>query len=235
MAGLSSRFFQAGYSIPKYQLRLGDQTVFYHSVRSFANYFDKEKFVFVVRDIYDTSNFVKTEVKKLEIKDFDIVVLGHETRGQAETAYLGLEQYKEDFPVYIFNIDTIRHNYIKPHFIDKCDGYLEVFRAEGEHWSFVLPNGKENVLKTTEKERISDLCSDGLYYFKSKNLFKKIFLEAVEMSNIVRGEYYIAPLYNTLIAQGASIKYQIIEFSQIDFCGTPQEYKSLSLKFGGLN
>ncbi|MDR0579038.1 MAG: glycosyltransferase family 2 protein [Campylobacteraceae bacterium] len=231
MSGLSSRFFKAGYHIPKYQLPLGKYSVFYHAIYSFKYYFDKEKFIFICRDIYNTVEFVQKEATKLKIRNFDIIVLDDETRGQAETAYLGLKRYKEDFPVYIFNIDTIRHNYIKPDFIDECDGYLEVFRGLGEHWSFVLPDIQGNVLKTTEKERISDLCSDGLYYFKSKNRFQDIFFESLRNNNTVFGEYYIAPLYNILIAHGASIKYDIADIKHIDFCGTPNEYELLCLKF----
>lgn len=39
MAGLSSRFFKAGYNKPKYQLMLGKETVFSWAVKSFEKYF----------------------------------------------------------------------------------------------------------------------------------------------------------------------------------------------------
>ena len=227
MAGLSSRFFKAGYTLPKYQLELAGISVFMHSILSFKNYFNSEHFVFVVRDIYDTPKFVETEVKKLGITDFSIITLDAETRGQAETAYLATKTFTDDLPIYIFNIDTFRYNYEKPSFIDECDGYLEVFKAEGEHWSFVLPDGPENVIRTTEKDRISDLCSDGLYYFKKKSIFETLFLDAVNNEKTVRGEYYVAPLYNEMIASGAKVKYDVITLDQIDFCGTPEEYQIL--------
>jgi hypothetical protein len=230
MAGLSSRFFKAGYTVPKYQLTLGSNTVFYHAIYSFKNYFDKEKFVFIVRDVYDTVEFVQKEIVKLKIKDFDIVVLEHETRGQAETAYLGLKHYQDDFPVTIFNIDTIRHNYIKPDFLNDCDGYLEVFKGDGEHWSFVLAGEDNNVVKTAEKERISDLCSDGLYYFKSKDLFQNLFLSTLSSNKLTNEEYYVAPMYNLLIEKGFNIKYDLISVDEVDFCGTPEEYEALSKK-----
>ena len=35
MAGSSSRFFEAGFLLPKYQLLIGNETVFEWSVRSF--------------------------------------------------------------------------------------------------------------------------------------------------------------------------------------------------------
>ncbi|MNI62637.1 hypothetical protein D3C73_1179670 [compost metagenome] len=84
-----------------------------------------------------------------------------------------------------------------------------------------------NVLRTTEKERVSNFCSDGLYYFKSKNMFEKIFLDAVENDETVKGEFYVAPLYNKLIRSGGVVKYEKIDTSKIDFCGTPEEYEYL--------
>lgn len=227
MAGLSSRFFKVGYTLPKYQLDLDGVSVFSHSILSFKNYFDSDTFVFVVRDVYGTPSFVEEEARKLGIVDFRVVVLKGETRGQAETAYLALEEFSGDFPIFIFNIDTFRFDYKKPDFIGCCDGYLEVFQAEGEHWSFVQPNGSEDVVKTTEKDRISDLCSDGLYYFKQKTVFESLFVDAVSRDETVKGEYYVAPLYNRLIARGGKVKYEVIELDQIGFCGTPEEYESL--------
>ncbi|EKD6920812.1 capsular biosynthesis protein, partial [Campylobacter coli] len=40
MAGLSSRFSNAGYKIPKYMLEIQNQTVFYNAVLSFKCYFE---------------------------------------------------------------------------------------------------------------------------------------------------------------------------------------------------
>lgn len=227
MAGLSSRFFKAGYGIPKYQLPLHGQTVFYHAINSFHYYFSTDDFLFVIRDVFSTSEFIKTECEKLGLERYQIITLDAETRGQAETAYIALNQIENDHEIYIFNIDSMRHNYIKPAFVENCSGYLEVFEDEGEHWSFILPDENGNVIKTTEKVKISNLCSDGLYYFKNKSQFEKTFLHAIENNQTAKGEYYVAPLYNTLIEQGEIIKYELIKNDLIDFCGTPDEYTAL--------
>ena len=39
MAGLSSRFTKAGYTLPKYMLYVVDKSLFYLAVRSFEHYF----------------------------------------------------------------------------------------------------------------------------------------------------------------------------------------------------
>jgi len=232
MAGLSSRFFSAGYAVPKYQLKIGQATVFELSVRSFERYFSTDKFVFVVRAIFDTPKFVRAECERIGIRQYEIVTLSEETRGQAETAFLALEQIQGDEPLYIFNIDTFRHGFEKPEFAEACDGYLEVFHGDGENWSFVAPGKDGTVVKTTEKNRISDLCSDGLYYFRSYDLFKKIFSKARANDERTRGEFYVAPLYNNLIADGGDVRYMVVDIKDIDFCGTPDEYSALLSKTG---
>ena len=49
MAGLSSRFFKAGFDVPKYQLKVDDDYVFDLALKSFERYFDTELFVIVLR------------------------------------------------------------------------------------------------------------------------------------------------------------------------------------------
>jgi dTDP-glucose pyrophosphorylase len=230
MAGLSSRFTRAGYTLPKYALDLHGRTVFEWAIRSFEHYFDSEHFLFVVRPGLFANAFVTDAARALGILRYDIVALEHDTRGQAETAYLALQRYSNDFPVTIFNIDTIRYDYRKPDFLNACDGYLEVFKGDGEHWSFVEPDADSLVRRTTEKDRISDLCSDGLYYFKSQLQFRKICEQALASNIQVKGEFYIAPLYNQLIHAGGVVKYDVIGMDQIDFCGTPDEYEALLKK-----
>ena len=228
MCGLSSRFFKAGYDKPKYMLDLNGETVFSWSVKSFERYFLTDKFVFIYRDIYGTKSFLEQEIKKLGIRDFAFICLDHETEGQAETVYLGLEQIVEDDALYIFNIDSKIVDFRQPEWVKDCDAYLEVFQGEGDHWSFALPDTDgRTVLKTTEKERISDLCSDGLYYFKSKSLFIDLFQEVKEKGEKTKSEYYIAPLYNYLIQQGKKVYYDLIDKNNILFCGTPDEYLAL--------
>ena len=129
--------------------------------------------------------------------------------------------------MFIFNIDTLRYDFEIPTIAAQCGGYLEVFRGEGEHWSFAEVNAQGQVLRTTEKQRISDLCSDGLYYFASKNEFCTQVRQALTQSDLILGECYVAPLYNQLIAEGHDIRYTMVSAEQIDFCGVPEEYEYL--------
>ena len=229
MAGLSSRFFREGYTLPKYMLEAHGKTLFDHSVDSFNEYFHSEHFVFIVRDVHNTKQFVEARANILGIKNFDIVVLDRETRGQAETVALGIRDFENsEASLTIFNIDTFRPHFTFPDLAELGDGYLEVFRGSGENWSFVRPIEK-NTTKidlTTEKKPISDLCCTGLYHFKSIREYMDAFDHYLSLpeGQWEKEELYVAPLYNYLISIGKNIHYNLISREEVIFCGTPSEY-----------
>ncbi|MCA6063119.1 glycosyltransferase family 2 protein [Thalassolituus marinus] len=231
MAGMSSRFFNAGYKLPKYMLNAHGKSLFSHCVSSFSQYFKTESFLFIIRDIFNTENFVNQECTALGILNYRIVTLQGETKGQAETVYLGLTM--ADIPssesITIFNIDTIRPGFSHPSFLENIDGYLEVFKGSGDNWSFAKehPEIPGNVIETAEKNPISDLCSDGLYFFRSTEIFKKYFDKMVDdgENGLTKGELYIAPIYNYLIRDNLNIRFNLIKSDEIIFSGTPTEYE----------
>lgn len=239
MAGLSSRFFKAGYTVPKYMLDMNGQTVFTHALRSFENQFGKERFVIICRGDYDTPAFVRAECDRagLPADHLDLVVLDHETSGQAETVEKGLIGAQADLAqsLTIFNIDTFRPGFAYPDAFDMAhiDGYLEVFEGEGDHWSFAKPDPDTEVpykvAQVAEKVRISNLCSTGLYYFRTVGMFRKLYADIADtdVTTLQGGERYVAPLYNAAIMDGMDIRYALIPAKDVLFCGTPDEYRAL--------
>lgn len=232
MAGLSSRFARAGYTLPKYMLDLKGQSVFSHVLKGFERYFEAWDFLFIYRNLKDTTSFIQKECERLNLKRFKAVELERETLGQAHTVFLGLQKarIKDSEPLLIFNIDTFRPHFSLPQGLnlDAIDGYLEVFRGTGEQWSFVktLPDS-DKVVQTAEKERISDLASTGLYYFKQTSDFKGVFEHFFQSGTTFKNEFYIAPMYNALIAQNKDIRAFEVPLKDIVFCGTPSEYETL--------
>lgn len=231
MAGLSSRFFKAGYTKPKYMLGAHGVSLFDHAVKSFEAYFKSKKFLFIVRDVYDTPDFVKERAEDLGITEFDIVILDQDTRGQAETVFIGLQlsKYGKKESLTIFNIDTFRPEFIFPNPNKVGDGYLEVFKGTGDNWSFVKPENynSNKVIETTEKKPISDLCCSGLYYFSTREIFELAYQDYIKKpeKDWDSGELYIAPIYNYLINNGYQITYNLINRNEVIFCGVPEEYE----------
>ena len=230
MAGRSQRFFDAGYRQPKFMLDLAGRSVFAHAVDSFREAFEQEPFLFILQEEAAAVDFVRAECAALGVRDYALVRLTQPTAGQAETVALGLDGLSTpaSTPLTIFNIDTFRPGFIFPGPpLEAMAGWLEVFRGEGDNWSYVRPApGPEPLaLETAEKRPISDLCCTGLYHFARADDFRRA-LEA-ERAAPQAAELYVAPLYNHLIQAGAQIGYREIPQDQVIFCGTPSEYEGL--------
>lgn len=233
MAGLSRRFSEAGYALPKYMLEAHGQSLFAHAVGGFSALFATHPFLFIMRDIAGTPDFVRAECERLGVRDARCVVLEAPTQGQAETVELGLRaaDVARDMPVTVFNIDTFRPRFRFPTGFDLAavDGYLEVFRGEGANWSYVRPvPGTDRVAETAEKRPISDLCCTGLYHFGGAGLFLDAFARfaAGEAAAMGLKELYVAPMYNLLLREGRDIRFALIGREEVEFCGVPEEYEA---------
>ena len=242
MAGMSRRFTEAGYERPKYMLPFRGKSLFRHVMEGFKGYFGREDILVIYRDIADTRRFLEEEIAAIGLPpgSVQLIELDGPTRGQAETVALGLRKagVGAQTPLTIFNIDTIRPGFSYPAAFDlaQIDGCLEVFPGEGEHWSFVRPDPDEaeaqRVIEVTEKRRISNLCSTGLYYFRCAGTFLDLFaeIEALDPSTLEGGEFYVAPMYRKLIERGGDVRYDKINPRDVLFSGTPAEYEALLRK-----
>jgi NDP-sugar pyrophosphorylase family protein len=234
LAGLSKRFFDEGFKVPKYMLLAQKKTVFYWAVKSFERYFKDQHFLFICRDIYETKLFIERSAFEMGILNFEVVELKSATLGQAHTVQLGLSAigvFGEE-PLLIFNIDTFRSRYKFPDFVSNplLSGYLECFTGSGSNWSNVVTefDGSSRVIRTSEKLNESNLCCTGLYFFSTVRKFISCYQSHYSTDNSdVNSEHYIAPVYNTLIARGEDIMVDIIPKSSVIFCGTPSEYYEL--------
>ena len=120
-------------------------------------------------------------------------------------------RYREyEGPVWIYNGDTIRRKELPFSLLEQneSEGFIEVFKEEGSHWSFVDSLGK--ISKITEKERISDYCCTGLYGFK--NLSRII--EYVASGSVARlkNELYVSGVYQNIIDD--NFKAQVLDTLQ---------------------
>ena len=83
-------------------------------------------------------------------------------------------------------------------------------------------NGR--AVEVREKQRISDNCTVGLYYFKSAMLYEKLYDEYyIDNVNIEKNEKFIAPLYNYMIKKGMEVRVSVIPFEKVHVLGTPEE------------
>ena len=75
MLGKSSRFFNEGYLIPKYQLKISGKSALCYSILSFKRYFNSDLFIFLVRSDYGAYEFVQNEVVKCGVQNYKIKII----------------------------------------------------------------------------------------------------------------------------------------------------------------
>lgn len=225
MAGLGSRFRKAGYTVPKYMIEVHGKTLFDWSMESLEGFNDgEEKYIFIVRKEDNSSEFIKERMSKKGIENIQIIELDALTDGQATSAMCASKYWDEMDSLLIYNIDT----YVEAGKMNssqiKGDGFIPCFKAEGDHWSFVKLDENENAVEVREKTRISDNCTIGAYYFKSCELYEKLYNEYYgDGKNLEKGEKYVAPLYNHLIKQGGQVNICLINSEDVHVLGTPEE------------
>jgi len=225
MAGLGSRFRKVGYNVPKYMIEAKGKTLFDWSMDSLLDYNKYvDKYVFVVRKEDNATEFIKEHCNAYNIPKVEIVEIDYMTDGQATTCMLAVSRCEAKAPIMVYNIDT----YVEPYEMKVSDisgeGYIPCFHAPGEHWSFVRLDESGKAVEVREKERISDNCTLGAYYFSSAELFEKLYNEYYECKNSTQGkEKYIAPLYNYMIQKGMEVKISIVDEKKVHVLGTPEE------------
>lgn len=225
MAGLGSRFREAGYSVPKYMIEACGKTLFEWSMDSLSGYLDMvSQCIFIVRKEDQAATFIEAMCDKSGITRRKIIEIDYLTDGQATTAMLASDMWNPEHGLLIYNIDT----YVEPgqmKYSDlKGDGFIPCFYGKGNHWSFVklAENGK--AVEVREKERISDYCTLGAYYFSSCALYETLYKEYYSQNeNLEKGEKYVAPLYNYLISKGKSVYISVVEDKAVHVLGTPEE------------
>ena len=223
MGGLGSRFRKAGYTVPKYQIEARGQTLFSWSMLSLQAFW-QERFIFLVRAEEQAEAFIRRECQKLGIADVHIVELNRLTQGQAETAMLAEPVWQVKEPMLVYNIDTyVDAGEMRPEKL-QGDGCIPCFTAEGTHWSFVRLDELGKVTEVREKERISNHCSLGAYYFSSCTLYAKLYDSFYTKGGALEhGEQYIAPMYNLLLTRGGDVYMQDIAPEHVHVLGTPVE------------
>ena len=112
-----------------------------------------------------------------------------------------------DIPLLTFNSDQMIDYNPKETFerFEKYDGGIPCFYGEGTDWSYAKTDDSEFVIEVAEKKQISNDATAGYYYWKRGSDFVKYAEQMIEKDIRVNNEFYIAPVYNELIADGKTL------------------------------
>jgi dTDP-glucose pyrophosphorylase len=220
MVGLGKRFSECGYQIPKQMIDVNGTTMLELSLNCIElDEFDK---IFIVRREHVT-NF---EIDKFIIdkfgEDVKIIISETDTDGTVSTCLLAEDFLMNNNHLLITTLDVFFEPKLSFNNIsDIVDGTIIVFESNNPSYSYSKIDENGLVIKTAEKEVISNLSSVGLYYFKNSSDFVKYSKKMISENIRTNNEFYVCPLYNLLINDGKKINTMMV--NRCESLGTPEE------------
>ncbi|MEI7674224.1 MAG: glycosyltransferase family 2 protein [bacterium] len=231
MAGLGSRFSNAGYSSPKPLIQVDGRPMFIKALSSIDNIDIAKKFYFVIRKQHVEELNLDKLIKEA-LPDANIIVIPQMTRGATETALAASASLQPDDGLLIMDCDIWFESLEYAKLIsgalrgeNSLNGGLLTFAAKDPRYSYAKLDKDGIVLETAEKKVISNHAITGAYFFTNASEFidsaNKLLMQPI---NDKMPEYYLSLLYNILIHDGKRI--QAAEVNDFASFGTPEELRA---------
>lgn len=227
MGGLGQRFRDEGYTTPKPLIEVEGTPMFLRAIESFDGLDVQKQTAFVVRQDAQDEYDLATSIQNI-LPDAKIVILGHNTRGAAETALLAKEYIDPNNPLIIMDCDfeftSVEYfAYVRDILKDASyDGVLLSFVSDNPRYSYAKVDEQGFVTETAEKVVISNNALWGAYCFARGSLFIE-YAEKIMQQGLSdeRKEFYISYVYSEMIADGHKIKLAMVD--EFHSFGTPTE------------
>ena len=107
---------------------------------------------------------------------------------------------------------------------NSIEGVLLSFTSDDPRYSYALTSG-DFVIRTAEKEVISNHALIGSYFFSKSSSFLQAAHSLLDDTNHNKPEFYVSLLYNYLIQQNKKIRLSVCE--QYSSYGTPEELNKM--------
>ena len=224
MAGLGSRFADAGYSFPKPLIEVDGKPMIQSVVESLGI---KAKYTYIVqKDHYEKYNL--GYLLNLITPDCNIVQVDGITEGAASTCLLAKQHIDNDSPLIMANSDQIvdwnSRQFIYDLMIKNADGGIATFTSTHPKWSYAKTNKDGLVLEVAEKKPISNVATVGIYYWKKGSEFVKYSEQMIKKNIRVNNEFYTCPVFNEAIEDGKMI--YSLPVKKMWGVGTPEDLEN---------
>ena len=224
MAGAGSRFEKAGYSFPKPLIDIGNKPMIQVVVE---NLNIEAKHIFVVQKEH-ALKYNLHAVLNLLAPGCDIIEINGVTEGAACTTLLAEELINNDNPLLIANsdqfIDWDSNEFLYAMAADGVDGGILTFESTHPKWSYAKLGTDGFVCEVAEKKPISNHATVGVYYWRQGKDYVRYANQMIAEDKRVNNEFYVCPVYNEAIADGARIR--IWDVKQMWGLGTPEDLEA---------
>ena len=224
MLGRASKFIQSGIIDPKPLIKIRNRYMFEWAL-SAIDFLNLERdTIFIIHKDHVDKWGLDEQIKKICGKKTAIKIVNFTPQGALHTVLLVRQYIDTDDELIIYNSDQFFKSDLKKRLTQnkkKIDGFIPIFHATHSRWSYVETDENDFVVKTAEKEVISNKATVGLYYFRQGKDFVKAADSTIERQIMVGGEYYVCPVYNEFIAMRKKVKAFLVE--EMWSLGTPED------------
>lgn len=208
MAGRGSRFASAGFTTPKPLIPLGGRAMIEWVIENIRPA-RPHRFIFLcLAEHLDRYPEVPAELRRL-CPGCEIVPVRTVTEGAACTVLLAREFIDSAEPLMIANSDQIVDlpidEYLAAADAPDVAGLIMTFWSDHPKWSYCRMRADETVSEVVEKQVVSNEATVGIYNFRAGADFVRAADAMIAADLRVNNEFYVAPCYNQLIAEGAKI------------------------------
>ena len=207
MAGHGSRFRDAGYDRPKPMIEVHGVPMIEVVVKNIKPV-RAHRFIFLCLEAHLKQFGLDEHLRKIA-PGCEIVPVRGVTEGAACTVLLAQEFFNTSEPLMIANSDQFVevdiNAYLNAADIAEADGLIMTMKANDAKWSFVGFDPQGRIDRVVEKEVISDEATVGIYNYAHGSDFVDGANAMIGKNIRVNNEFYVAPVYNELIAAGKKI------------------------------
>src|SRR3954470_20083450 len=208
MAGRGSRFAQAGFSVPKPLIPVGGRPMIQWVIENIRPA-RPHRFIFLALAEHLTQfSEVPAELRRL-CPGCEIVPVRAVTEGAACTVLLAKEFINSGDPLMIANSDQIVDlpidDYLAHGDAPGVSGLIMTFWSDHPKWSYCRMRADGTVSEVVEKQVVSNEATVGIYNFRHGADFVRAAESMIAADLRVNNEFYVAPCYNQLIAEGARV------------------------------
>jgi NDP-sugar pyrophosphorylase family protein len=213
MSGMSSRFADAGYTLPKYLIEVDGKKVIEHIIDLYP---EDSHFVFIINDKHKEETDIVRVLDKLANKK-TIVTIPRHKKGPVFSVSEFDDLIDDDEQVIVNYCDFSMYwdyRHFKG-FVDatECDGCVVCYTGFHPHmlgsdnYAFCKMDENNKIAEIREKQpftddKMSEFASTGTYYFKKGSYVKNYFKQLMDEDLSINGEYYVSLVYNLLIRDG---------------------------------
>lgn len=207
MAGKGSRFVGSEYSLPKPLIPIHGVPMIELVVRNIRPRCPHRFIFLALADHLEQTN-LRMVVEAVAPGGL-IVPVPNVTEGALCTILFARDIIDNDDQLMIANsdqyVETEVDHYLGEMIRRNADGLIMTFRADNPKWSYVRLDSSGWVREVVEKRVVSKQATVGIYNFRTGHDFIDAADLMIERNLRVNNEFYVAPVYNLLIEQGAAI------------------------------